>query len=119
MQKISSSPKYRIHGATAPDVPYDVQAARKLVKTLLDQGYLAPFRQSIRPVHWDYASALHLYPLPTSMVLVAATEPPLCVTYEGCHVMNPGTVLVAGRRGVARWIEYTLGGTGKLKECMF
>lgn len=104
---------------SAPDVPYDVQAARKLVKTLLDQGYLAPFRQSIRPVHWDYASALQLYPLPTSMVLVDATAPPFCVTYEGCHVMNPGTVLVAGRRGVARWIEYTLGGTGKLKECMF
>lgn len=105
--------------ATAPDVPYDVQAARKLVKTLLDQGYLAPFRQSIRPVHWDYASALHLYPLPSSMVLVDATAPPFCVTYEGCHVMNPGTVLVTGRRGVARWIEYTLGSTGKLKECRF
>ncbi|KAK7943737.1 DNA polymerase alpha/epsilon subunit B [Apiospora aurea] len=104
---------------TAPGVPYDVQAARKLVKTILDQGYLAPFRQQIRPVHWDYSSALQLYPLPTSMVLVDATAPPFCVTYEGCHVMNPGTVLVAGRRGVGRWIEYTLGGTGKIRECMF
>ncbi|KAK8018638.1 DNA polymerase epsilon subunit [Apiospora marii] len=105
--------------ATAPGVPYDVQAARKLVKTILDQGYLAPFRQQIRPVHWDYSSAMQLYPLPTSMVLVDATAPPFCVTYEGCHVMNPGTVLVAGRRGVGRWIEYTLGGTGKLRECLF
>ncbi|KAK8069136.1 DNA polymerase alpha/epsilon subunit B [Apiospora phragmitis] len=105
--------------ATAPGVLYDVQAARKLVKTILDQGYLAPFRQQIRPVHWDYSSALQLYPLPTSMVLVDATAPPFCVTYEGCHVMNPGTVLVAGRRGVGRWIEYTLGGTGKIRECMF
>ncbi|KAK8014190.1 DNA polymerase epsilon subunit [Apiospora arundinis] len=105
--------------ASAPGVPYDVQAARKLVKTILDQGYLAPFRQQIRPVHWDYSSALQLYPLPTSMVLVDATAPPFCVTYEGCHVMNPGTVLVAGRRGVGRWIEYTLGGTGKIRECLF
>ncbi|KAK8131468.1 DNA polymerase epsilon subunit [Apiospora sp. TS-2023a] len=105
--------------ATAPEVPYDVQAARKLVKTIMDQGYLAPFRQQIRPVHWDYSSAMQLYPLPTSMVLVDATAPPFCVTYEGCHVMNPGTVLVAGRRGVGRWIEYTLGGTGKLRECLF
>ena len=105
--------------ATAPGVPYDVQAARKLVKTILDQGYLAPFRQQVRPVHWDYSSALQLYPLPTSMVLVDATAPPFCVTYEGCHVMNPGSVLVAGRRGVGRWIEYSLGGTGKLRECLF
>ncbi|KAF7540991.1 hypothetical protein G7054_g987 [Neopestalotiopsis clavispora] len=105
--------------ASRPAVAHDVQAARKLVKTLLDQGYLAPFRQQIRPVHWDYASALHLYPLPTSMILVDATAPPFCVTYEGCHVMNPGTILVAGRRGVGRWIEYELGGKGQVRECLF
>jgi DNA polymerase epsilon subunit 2 len=104
---------------TTPGIPYDIQTARKLVKTLLDQGYLAPFRQQIRPVHWDYASALHLYPLPTAMVLVDATAPSFCVTYEGCHVMNPGTVLVPGRRGVGRWIEYDLGGKGKVRECLF
>ncbi|KAI1865854.1 uncharacterized protein JN550_008112 [Neoarthrinium moseri] len=104
---------------TTSEVSFDVQAARKLVKTILDQGYLAPFRQQIRPVHWDYASALHLYPLPTAMVLVDATAPPFCVTYEGCHVMNPGTVLVAGRRGVGRWIEYGLGGKGQVRECLF
>ncbi|KAK0638857.1 DNA polymerase alpha/epsilon subunit B-domain-containing protein [Cercophora newfieldiana] len=85
-----------------PSVPYDIHAARKLVKTLLDQGYLAPFRQAQRPVHWDYAGALHLYPLPTAMVLVDTSAPPFCVTYEGCHVMNPGSVLVSGRKGVAR-----------------
>ncbi|KAH6652957.1 DNA polymerase alpha/epsilon subunit B-domain-containing protein [Truncatella angustata] len=104
---------------TTPEIAYDVQAARKLVKTVLDQGYLAPFRQQIRPVHWDYASALHLYPLPTAMVLVDATAPPFCITYEGCHVMNPGTILVAGRRGVGRWVEYELGGKGRVRECMF
>ncbi|EEU45047.1 uncharacterized protein NECHADRAFT_93537 [Fusarium vanettenii 77-13-4] len=86
-----------------PLIPHDVHAAQKLVKTLLDQGYLAPFRQTIRPVHWDYASALHLYPLPTAMVLLDTTAPPFCVTYEGCHVMNPGSVLVPGRKGVGRW----------------
>lgn len=102
-----------------PGISHDIQAARKLVKTILDQGYLAPFRQQIRPVHWDYASALHLYPLPTSMILVDATAPPFCITYEGCHVMNPGTVLVAGRRGVGRWIEYELGGKGTVRECLF
>ncbi|KAI1824304.1 DNA polymerase epsilon subunit B [Xylaria intraflava] len=102
----------------SPGISHDVQTARKLVKTILDQGYLCPFRHAIRPVHWDYAGALHLYPLPTALVLVDPTAPPFAVTYEGCHVMNPGPVLVAGRRGVGRWIEYELGGTGRVRECM-
>lgn len=102
-----------------PAVPYDVLAARKLVKTVLDQGYLAPFRQSIRPVHWDYATAMQLYPLPTAMILVDTTAPAFCVTYEGCHVVNPGALLVTGRRGMARWVEYEIGRTGRVREVLF
>ncbi|KAI1435228.1 DNA polymerase epsilon subunit B [Xylaria sp. CBS 124048] len=102
----------------APDIPHDVHTSRKLVKTILDQGFLCPFRQAIRPVHWDYAGALHLYPLPTALVLVDPTAPPFTITYEGCHVMNPGPLLVPGRRGVGRWIEYELGGTGRMRECI-
>ncbi|KAI0102040.1 DNA polymerase epsilon subunit B [Nemania sp. FL0031] len=104
---------------TSPDIPHDVQTARRLVKTILDQGYLCPFRHAIRPVHWDYGGALHLYPLPTALVLVDPTAPPFALTYEGCHVMNPGPVVVTGRRGVGRWIEYELGGTGRVRECLF
>ncbi|KAH9906671.1 DNA polymerase epsilon subunit B [Xylariomycetidae sp. FL2044] len=111
-------PKARTAGDPA-EIPHDLQTARKLVKTVLDQGYLVPFRNSARPVHWDYASALHLYPLPTAVVLVDATAPAFCVTYEGCHVLNPGSVLVAGRRGVGRWVEYELGRSGRVRECMF
>lgn len=103
-----------VSNSTAPSA--DTRAAQKLVKTILDQGYLAPFRQAIRPVHWDYATALHLYPLPSAMVLMDATAPPFCVTYEGCHVMNPGTVLVPGRKGVGRWVEYEIGKLGRLRE---
>ncbi|ROW00818.1 hypothetical protein VMCG_06459 [Cytospora schulzeri] len=102
-----------------PEIPYDVLAARKLVKTVLDQGYLAPFRQSIRPVHWDYASTMQLYPLPTAMILVDTTAPAFCVTYEGCHVVNPGALLVTGRRGMARWVEYEIGRTGRVREVLF
>ncbi|KFA74904.1 hypothetical protein S40288_09562 [Stachybotrys chartarum IBT 40288] len=105
------------HDTAGSPPPHDVRAAQKLVKTLLDQGYLAPFRQSIRPVHWDYASALHLYPLPTAVALIDTTAPPFCITYEGCHVMNPGSLLVPGRKGIGRWIEYRLGGEGRLREC--
>ncbi|KAI0164372.1 DNA polymerase alpha/epsilon subunit B-domain-containing protein [Hypoxylon sp. FL1284] len=102
-----------------PAVPHDVRTARKLVKTILDQGYLCPFRHAVRPAHWDHAAALHLYPLPTAMVLADPSAPPFCVSYEGCHVMNPGALLVAGRRGVARWVEYELGGVGRVRECLF
>ncbi|KAM7217803.1 DNA polymerase [Rhypophila decipiens] len=114
--------------AAAPQkeaLPYDTMIARKLVKTLLDQGHLAPFKQTTRPVHWDYASSLYLYPLPTAMVLVDTTAPPFCITYEGCHVMNPSSILVPGRKGIARWVEYDIvglergSGFGKVRECMF
>ena len=84
----------------------DLHIARKLVKTLLDQGYLSPFPLSVRPVHWDFAGALHLYPLPDALVLLDPETPPFAVTYEGCHVMNPGSLVSTEARGMAGWIEY-------------
>jgi DNA polymerase epsilon subunit 2 len=99
---------------------HDLHIARKLVKTILDQGYLSPFGLATRPVLWDYASALQVYPLPTAMVLADTEAPAFCVTYEGCHVMNPGSVVAPGRRGVARWVEYDIAGkVGKVREAMF
>ncbi|KAG0651875.1 DNA polymerase II subunit 2 [Hyphodiscus hymeniophilus] len=98
----------------------DLHAARKLVKTILDQGYLTPFGMAIRPVLWDYASALQVYPLPTAMVLADTEAPAFCVTYEGCHVMNPGSVVAPGRRGVAKWVEYDIQNkVGKVREALF
>ena len=108
------------NNTSAQALPQDTLTARKLVRTLLDQGHLSPFRPATRPVHWDYAAALHLYPLPTALVLVDTGAPPFCVTYAGCHVMNPGSVLVAGKRGAARWVEYAVGlGGGRVRECTF
>jgi DNA polymerase epsilon subunit 2 len=98
----------------------DLHAARKLVKTVLDQGYLAPFRMANRPVLWDYAGALQLYPLPTALVLADAEAPAFCVTYEGCHVMNPGSVVAPGRRGVVKWVEYKVRDRiGMVREALF
>jgi len=98
----------------------DLHAARKLVKTILDQGYLSPFGMAIRPVLWDYASSLQVYPLPTAMVLADTEVPAFCVTYEGCHVMNPGSIVAPGRRGVAKWVEYDiLNKVGKVREALF
>jgi len=105
---------------TSEPLATDIRAARKLVKTLLDQGYLSPFRLANRPVLWDYASALHLYPLPTALVLADTEAPAFAVTYEGCLVMNPGSVVAQGRKGVARWVEFDVGrSVGKVRECLF
>ena len=101
-------------------VQTDLQAARKLVKTILDQGDLSPFPLTTRPVLWDYADALRLYPLPTALVLVDPEAPPFAVTYEGCHVMNPGRLIAEGQKGVARWIEYDARTRrGKIREVRY
>jgi DNA polymerase epsilon subunit 2 len=86
----------------------NTHTARKLVKTILDQGYLSPFPLATRPVFWDYASSLSLYPLPTALVLADAETPAFVVKYEGCLVMNPGRVVdeLGARRGIAKWVEY-------------
>ncbi|OAP54786.1 hypothetical protein AYL99_11234 [Fonsecaea erecta] len=106
--------------------PPSIHAARKLIKTILDQSHLAPFPLSIRPQLWDHSAALSLYPLPTALALCDAEMPAFAISYEGCHVMNVGRVVdefslrrgqAAGGgggggggaprgSGVARWIEY-------------
>ncbi|CAG8213547.1 unnamed protein product [Penicillium nalgiovense] len=91
--------------------------ARRLVKTILDQGTISPFPLPSRPVLWDHASALQLYPLPTALVLADPEAAPFCMTYEGCHVMNPGRLLPEGGAPMARWVEYdVLRNRGKVRE---
>ena len=86
----------------------EIQTARKLVKTILDQGHLSPFPVSQRPVLWDYASSLQLYPLPTALVLMDAEAPAFAVGLDGCHVMNPGCLITSGKQSVAQWMEYNV-----------
>ncbi|KAI9368208.1 DNA polymerase alpha/epsilon subunit B-domain-containing protein [Aspergillus egyptiacus] len=95
-------------------------SARKLIKTVLDQGTMSPFPQSQRPVLWDYASSLQLYPLPTAFILVDSESSPFCQTYEDCHVMNPGKFVPDGDMSAMRWIEYdVLKNRGRIKEDRF
>lgn len=102
----SHIPTSKTHETANSRVLSDLQTTRKLVKTILDQGYLSPFPTSDRPVLWDYAGALQLYPLPTALVLMDPEAPPFAVTYEGCHVMNPGPLTPQSRKGIAQWMEY-------------
>ena len=94
----------------APQTPGDSYAtaqAKKLVLSLLPQSTLSPFPMSIRPTHWSHNSALSLYPLPHALVLADADAEPFALTFEGCHVVNPGRLVSGGgRRKRVRWVEY-------------
>ena len=71
---------------------------------------------------WDYGSSLNLYPLPTALVLADAEAPPFAITYEGCHVMNPGRIIdeLGKRKGIARWVEYdVMTRRGAVKDVRF
>lgn len=104
-------------GTKAATASSGASMARRLVKTILDQGTISPFPLPLRPVLWDHASALQLYPLPTALVLADPEAAPFCMTYEGCHVMNPGRLLPEGGTHMARWVEYdVLRNRGKVRE---
>ena len=60
------------------------------MQSILDQSHLAPLTLNIAPVLPDYDHALRLYPLPTCVVLADKYES-YRMTYEGCHVLNPGS----------------------------
>ena len=95
-------------------------AARKLVRTILDQSYLSPFPLSTRPVLWDYSSSLSLHPLPSTLVVADPEAPPFALTYEACHVMNPGKMVREGKGKTAGWVEYdVISRKGEIKETTF
>lgn len=66
----------------------------RLVKTILDQGYLVPAANV--PVYWNYSHALGLYPLPDVLVLGGDSSimgEGFHEIYGGCHVIHPGSSL--------------------------
>ena len=116
----SCVPATKAKDTSSSGLSFDTLTARKLIKTILDQGYLSPFPLPTRPVLWDYAGALQLYPLPTALVLADPEAPPFAMGYEGCHVMNPGRFVAEGKRGIAKWVEYDISiKRGKVKELAF
>ena len=95
-----------------PPVDVATQTARALTRTILSQSHLSPFPLSARPLHWDYAHAMGLYPLPSAVVMADAEAPPFVVKYCGCTVLNPGSLDASrgskGREGRARWVEFDI-----------
>ncbi|KAG7528621.1 hypothetical protein FFLO_06044 [Filobasidium floriforme] len=63
---------------------------RYLVQTILDQTHLSPLPIQVRPTIWEWDHALRLYPMPTTVILADKYER-YDLTYEGCHVFNPGS----------------------------
>jgi DNA polymerase epsilon subunit 2 len=103
------------------EIDQDTQTARSLTRTILSQSHLSPFPLSARPLHWDFAHTLNLYPLPTSLILADSEAPAFVVKYCGCTVMNPGSLNENGpqgrREGRARWVEYDIRtGTGVVRS---
>ncbi|KAG8960600.1 DNA-directed DNA polymerase epsilon, subunit B [Tulasnella sp. 419] len=63
---------------------------RYLVQTVLDQCHLSPLALNVQPTIWELDHALRLYPMPTALILADKYER-YELTYEGCHVFNPGS----------------------------
>jgi len=61
-----------------------------LVQTIIDQGHLSPFALEVQPIYWNFDHSLRLYPMPTTLILADRYER-YELTYEGCHVFNPGS----------------------------
>lgn len=86
-------------------LPPKISEARKVVKTILDQGHLSPFVKNLKPVMWHLDHTLQLSPIPSVLILSDPSSPPFDVTYNGCRCLNPG-ILIQKRK--LNYIEYNL-----------
>ncbi|KLO18036.1 epsilon DNA polymerase [Schizopora paradoxa] len=72
-----------------PDVEKD-DLQRFLVQSIIDQSTLSPFTRNIQPVLPEFDYTLRLYPMPVAVILADKYQS-YELTYEGCHVFNPGS----------------------------
>ncbi|KAK7509868.1 DNA polymerase epsilon subunit B [Phyllosticta citriasiana] len=116
MPQLAHRPKTQQQPPPASSLDSDTVLARALTRTIISQSHLSPFPLHVRPVHWDFAHSLGIYPLPTALVLADKDAPSFALKYMGCVVMNPGTI-ANGRKGEqCRWVEYCVReGKGTIK----
>lgn len=60
------------------------------VKTILDQGHLAPVPLSECPIYWQHDHVLQLYPPPDAVIIGDCSADNYVMKYGGCDAMNPG-----------------------------
>ncbi|CAK7904712.1 DNA polymerase epsilon subunit B [[Candida] anglica] len=87
-----------------PHVAEKVKQARKVVKTILDQGQLQPFKLDMRVIRPYYDHILRLEPLPSILILSDSSSGPFEVTYNGCKVINVGRLIGTTKR--LNYVEY-------------
>lgn len=83
-----------------------VKQARKLVKTLLDQGNLLPFLKDLRLVNPTFQHVMRVEPLPTTLMLFDPKFETFEVTYNGCKVANLGCLISNQNSRKLNYAEY-------------
>lgn len=83
-----------------------IKQARKLVKTLLDQGNLQPFLQDLKLVNTNFSHILRIEPLPNSIVLFDTNFENFEVTYNGCKVVNLSRLINNNNNNKINYLEY-------------
>ncbi|PVH17236.1 uncharacterized protein CXQ87_000120 [Candidozyma duobushaemuli] len=96
----------KIVGDQGPYLSSKIKQARQLVKTILDQGNLQPFLKDLKIVDPNYSHALRIEPLPTSLVLFDTRFESFEVTYNGCKVVNIGSLISNKNSKRLNYAEY-------------
>ncbi|CCG22948.1 Dpb2 subunit of DNA polymerase II (DNA polymerase epsilon) [Candida orthopsilosis Co 90-125] len=86
-------------------IPNKTRQARKLVKTLLDQGTLQPFKKDLKVVNTQFEHCLRVEPLPNAIVLNDCSFDNFEVVYQGCRVVNLTSAINEGSRKL-NYLEY-------------
>ena len=63
--------------------------SRNSIKTIIDQGHLAPFSSSTLPLYWDHDRFLSLTACPDLLVM-SENSSPFSLEYKNCISVNPG-----------------------------
>lgn len=70
------------------NIPIKLKQARKLVKTLLDQGSLQPFSKDLKLINPIYDYSLRIEPIPNVLILNESKFENFEVNYNACRVVN-------------------------------
>ncbi|QBM87365.1 DNA polymerase epsilon subunit 2 [Metschnikowia aff. pulcherrima] len=84
-----------------------IRQARKLVKTLLDQGNLQPFLKDLRLVSPNYLHVMRIEPLPNTIALFDSKFESFEVTYNGCKMTNLGSFISNKNNRKLNYAEYS------------